>query len=469
MSGFVAGTQREITVPVATRCDANDLILRGALALSRVEAAGIKIDTEYLARTTAEISAQVKTLTAELRNDPIFARWRKRYGEKTKIGSREQLATILFDDMKYPAAGHTRGGRNRADEEALATVDLQFVRDWLKCEKLKKLNATYLKGVANEVYDGYLHPSFNLHLVTTYRSSCDSPNFQNIPIRDPEMGGYIRRAFIPRKNRTLVEIDFKGAEVCVGACYHRDPAMSDYINDPEKDMHRDQAALIWKMRKSEIPKDMRYQAKSNFVFAEFYGSWYKNCAPHLWKESKPEWLEHLKRKTGISELGECRLPVNGEFFDPEPGTFECHLAAIEKDFWGRRFRGYADWKRQWYADYQKRGYFDMLTGFRCSGVFSKNEAVNYPIQGAAFHCLLWALIELNAWLRDNKMRSLIVGQIHDSMILDCTADELADVLAYAMRLITKELPRAWDWICIPLTVEIEGSEKNWFEKKPLAI
>jgi DNA polymerase I-like protein with 3'-5' exonuclease and polymerase domains len=111
----------------------------------------------------------------------------------------------------------------------------------------------------------------------------------------------------------------------------------------------------------------------------------------------------------------------------------------------------------------------MLTGFRCAGVFKKNEAVNYPIQGAAFHCLLWALIELNDWLRARGMQSLIVGQIHDSMILDCTVSELYDVLARVQKIITKYLPRAWDWICVPLTVEIEGSEKNWFEKKPLAI
>lgn len=452
----------------ATRRDANDFFLRGQIALARVEAAGIKIDTEYLARTTAELDTEIKTITAGLKNDPVFVRWRKRFGDATKIGSRQQLATILYDEMDYPVPGHTAGGNDRADEGALALIDLQFVRDWLYCEKLKKLSSTYMKGVAREVCNGFLHPSFGLHLVRTYRGQCDTPNFQNIPIREPEIAKYIRRAFIPRKGRILVEIDFKGAEVCIGACYHKDPAMIDYITDPTKDMHRDQAALIWRVKKSEIPKDMRYQAKSNFVFAEFYGSWYKNCAPQLWKESKPEWLAHLKRKTGISELGECKPPKNGEFFDPVPGTFEHHLAAIEKDFWGRRFRGYADWKRAWYAEYLQRGYFDMLTGFRCSGVMSKNDVTNYPIQGAAFHCLLWALIELNDWLIKHKMRSLIVGQIHDSMILDCTEEELADVLAMVTRLITRRLPQAWPWIIVPLTVEIEGSRENWFLKKPLA-
>lgn len=454
---------------IATRRDANHLLLRGSIALSRVEAAGIKIDTAYLEKTTVDIGVQIKTLSVELRNDKIFSRWRKRYGERTKIGSREQLGTILFDVMGYPAPGHTAGGRNRADEEALATVDLPFVKNWLYCEKLKKLKATYLSGVAREVIDGYLHPVFNLHLVTTYRSSCDSPNFQNIPIRDPEMGKYIRRAFIPRKGRVLIEVDFRGAEVCVSACYHKDPAMIEYITDPTKDMHRDMAAQIFHYRKTAVPKPCRQMIKAAFVFAEFYGSWYKNCAPSIWKQSEPEWLAHLERKIGIKELGECKLPKNGEFFDPEPGTFEHHLAAIEKDFWGRRFRGYAEWKRQWYAEYVGRGYFDMLTGFRCSGVFAKNEAVNYPIQGAAFHCLLWALIEMNDWLQRRRMKSLIVGQVHDSMLIDATPDELEAVLARVTRIITKDLPRAWPWIIVPLSVEIEGSRENWYEKKPLAI
>jgi len=460
---------------IATRRDANDLLLRGSIALARVEAAGIKIDVDYLERTRTEIAAQVKTLTAELRNDKIFSRWRKRYGEKTKIGSREQLGQVLFGDIGLPGGVPTAGSRGtkkeryQCDEEILAQVDLQFVRDWLKCEELKRTNATFLGGISREVCNGFMHPIQNLHLARTYRPSVDHPNGQNFPARDEAMAKLVRTAIIPRRGRIFVEVDFKGAEVGTGACYHKDPVMLDYIKTDAGKMHLDMAAQIFKMRVEKVPKALRNLVKGSFVFAEFYGSWYKNCAPSLWKQAEPEWLAHLARKTGITELGECKLPRDGEFFDPVPGTFEHHVAVIEKDFWGRRFRGYAEWKKSWYADYVKRGYFDMLTGFRCAGVFSKNEAVNYPIQGAAFHCLLWALIELNDWLIRKKMRSLIVGQIHDSMQLDCTEDELPDVLARVVWIITKALPRAWDWIIIPLSVEIEGSRKNWFEKAPLAV
>lgn len=111
----------------------------------------------------------------------------------------------------------------------------------------------------------------------------------------------------------------------------------------------------------------------------------------------------------------------------------------------------------------------MLSGFRCAGVFGKKEICNYPIQGTAFHCLLWSLIQLDRWLAKNKMRTLIVGQIHDSMLLDVDARELPDVVGRITEIITSDLPRHWPWIIVPLTVEMEGSYENWWSKKPLEI
>jgi DNA polymerase-1 len=468
----------------STRRDAYDLLHRGSEALARVEANGLKIDTHALQRTADKIDDDVKRLTGELRAAPEFRDWRKRFGEKTNLGSREQLGQLLFGVMKLKGGEATAKTalsskiRYKADEEVLQTIKLPFVEKWRECESLKSTKSKFINGILHEVCEGYLHPFQNLNTVKTYRSSSSFPNGHNFPTRDEEQARLVRSVIIPRRGRVLIEVDFKGAEVCAGACYHKDPSMIRYITDPTKDMHRDMAAQIFFMRRGQVPKPVRQDIKSNFVFAEFYGAWYKTCAPRIWKNIDLYGLtnhegvplkEHLK-KHGITELGECRARGDDDgFVDPEPGTFEYHLWEIEKDFWGRRFRGYAEWKRTWFEKYQQRGYFDMLTGFRCAGVFTKKEAVNYPIQGSAFHCLLWALIELDRWLRKHKMKSLIVGQIHDSMLLDCTEGELADILAYVQRLITKKLPKAWPWIIVPLTVEIEGSRENWFKKKPLAI
>ena len=95
--------------------------------------------------------------------------------------------------------------------------------------------------------------------------------------------------------------------------------------------------------------------------------------------------------------------------------------------------------------------------------------MNFPIQGASFHCLLWALVELQKWLNRGKMRSLIVGQIHDSILLDCTEEELEEVIAMAVYIMTDKLPQTWKWICIPMEVEVETSKTNWHEKKEYKI
>jgi DNA polymerase I-like protein with 3'-5' exonuclease and polymerase domains len=144
---------------------------------------------------------------------------------------------------------------------------------------------------------------------------------------------------------------------------------------------------------------------------------------------------------------------------------------VEKNFWNVRFPVYNKWKKRWWEKYLEKGYLDMLTGFRCSSPMSRNDAINYPVQGAAFHCLLWCMIELQKWLRKNNMRTLIVGQIHDSLVLDFYRKETKRVLEKAKQIMTELLPKYWDWICVPLEVEAELSPVggSWHEKKGVAI
>ena len=92
-----------------------------------------------------------------------------------------------------------------------------------------------------------MHPNFNLHLVRTYRSSSDKPNFQNVPIRDAWLSKLTRKAIRSRPGCRLVEIDYGGMEVAIVTCYHKDPAMVRYIEDPELDLHRDMAAECFKI------------------------------------------------------------------------------------------------------------------------------------------------------------------------------------------------------------------------------
>ena len=110
-----------------------------------------------------------------------------------------------------------------------------------------------------------------------------------------------------------------------------------------------------------------------------------------------------------------------------------------------------------------------MTGFVCSGVMSKNDVYNYPVQGPAFHCLLWSLTRLQKELNERNMRSHIIGEIYDSIIGDVHKDEVEDYLVMAKRIMTEDIRKEWPWIIVPLVVEAEIGEENWWEKVEVEI
>ena len=462
------------------------LLHEGCIALSQVEANGIRIDTDYLQRAIDYSSRKIQRMSDELKKDKIFKTWKKHFGQRTNMGSREQLGKILFNVMDYPCPSFTKTGRPKVDETALGTVNLDFVKNYLEMERLKKVKSTYLVGILRETVDGFLHPFFNLNLVRTYRGSSDHPNFQNIPVRDPKMEKLVRKAFIARKNHQIAECDYGGVEIASTACYHKDPRMLDYIKDDTKDLHRDMAMQIYMLSKKELTpkntskketkraKDIRYCGKNMFVFPEFYGDFYIKCAQRLWesiegmnlrKRNNHSLYEHLKSK-GIYELGKCDSELK-----PKKGTFEKHLRTVEDEFWDERFPTYRDWKEEWYSAYLKKGYFDTLTGFRIEGYLERNKAINYPAQGTAFHFLLWSLIRIQKLLKKYKMKSLIVGQIHDSIVGDIYRKELRNYLEICQQVMTVDIRKYWKWIIMPLKIEAEVAPVggSWYEKKEVKI
>ena len=433
----------------------------GALALSEVEANGMRIDVPRLDRTILKVGRRIDRLTERLKGDEVWKTWRRVYGAKASIGSRYQLGKVLFGEMGLKSAGRTKVKKQpQVNEETLARLGIPFVDRFLEVEKLKKFKVTYLEGIRREVVDDLLRPSFNLHLVRTYRSSSDSPNFQNIPIRDKVIGKLIRSCFIPRDGHTLVEIDYSGIEVKVAACYHGDPAMLEYIADPARDMHRDMAAECYMVEPEDVSKDMRFYAKNQFVFPEFYGDYYVNCARNLWNVIGSAGLE-----TESGHSVEDVLLMQG-VTDQE--AFEDHIKEVERDFWEDRFPVYAEWKDKWYAKYQRAGYFRTLTGFVCQGVMGRNDVINYPVQGSAFHCLLFGLTRLVREIRRQKMGAKVVGQIHDSIVADVPDGEVEEYIGLARRVMVGELKAAWDWIVVPLDVDVEISSTNWHEMREVA-
>ncbi len=432
--------------------EARRLIHDGVLALSQVEANGMRIDVEYLDRMIEKVADKIKRLTRHLQGTKVYRRWELEYGENLNVDSSVQLGKILFDSFGYDCPVRTKTGRHSTSISTLEKIDIPFVRDYLKLRKFKKLQSTYLKGLRQEVCDGYLHPSFNLHLVKSFRSSSDSPNFQNLPIRDPIMGKVVRRAIVPRSDEhMLIEVDYSAIEVRAAAWYHKDPTMLKYIEE-DYDLHRDMAAECFML--DEVPKRCRQAAKGLFVFASFYGDWYPHIAEGLWDA-----MADLTTADGVP----LRKNVGYDSLGNEFGGYMSHVKKVYENFWGRRFPVYDKWRRHWWDKYCERGWMRSKTGFLFQGVYRRNEVINYPIQSVAFHCLLWSLIRLSKRLQG--MRSKIVGQIHDSMLLDVHDDEREEVVGMLREVMCDELRRAWPWIITPLAIEIEGSRENWHEKK----
>lgn len=441
----------------ATSSDAYKLLHEGALALARVEQAGMRIDVDKMESLIASSGDKIKELTVELKESPEWDVWRKRFGAKASLGSRMQLGVVLFEELDCKVGTKTPSGRAQVNKEQLEKLDDPFVRKYLKIEKLKKLRGTYLTGIFREVEGEFLHPSFNLHMVRTHRSSSDSPNFQNIPIRDQKMGKPIRSCFIPRDDHVLVETDYSALEFRICACFWNDKQMVAYASDPTLDVHRDMAAECYGVSIEEVSKQARFFAKNCFVFPTLYGSWHKNTATHLWASMV---THDLTNNSGRS-LKDC-LKDRGI----TKGNYEEHIQNVERKFQDR-FPEWTKRKDLWWEKYLRCGRFRMMTGFEVSGVYSRNDLMNYPIQGPAFHVLLWSLIQLVKWTSKRKTR--IVGQIHDSIVADVHKYELEEYLEASKQIMTVGVREHWKWIVTPLEIEAEVAEDNWFNKKAVKV
>lgn len=461
-----------------TTKEANQLLLEGSLALAQIENSGVRVDAKYLDQAIKQVDSDIADMEKELDDDrEVMPVWKERYGHKMSLGSPAQLETILFDDMGYQSKGMTKNNkRRRTDKEALELVDLDFVKTYIRWREYGKARSTYLIGLKREIVerDGnwYVHPSYNLNTTISFRSSANMLNFQNQPARNPEIAEMIRKCYIPRKGRLFGEPDYAQIEVRVPAAITGDKELRRYVLDPDSDMHRDQACNVFKIPASEVDrKTARATTKNNFVFASFYGAAPANCARRIWEDidrfqiktmSGIPMKDHLRKK-GITELGDTDIQAS-----PEPGTFAHHIGLCQDKLW-KRFSGYDQWREDGYQKYLREGSIACVTGFAWHDIAPKNEVMNRLIQGPAFHCTLWSLIRILPRLRKYKLKTLVIGEIHDSLQLDIVPSEVQDVLDIVVSIMTKELPKAWKWLnSIPLEVECDISpvNKSWFHKKP---
>lgn len=435
-----------------------DLFLKGTLALAKAERLGMRIDVDYCERASKHITRQVRYLRKKIYDSHLISEWRKTFGRKFNMDSGDQLAEVLYNRMGIEPVKMTEHNKPSVDEEALDALGLPEVDDLVMIRRLNKVKGTYLENLLREQVDGIIHPNFNLHLTATFRPSTDNPNLANIPNREPTTKKLVRRAIKVRPGHKLIAADFKAIEVGIAACYHEDPEMIKYAADSTKDMHRDMAMKLYILSQAEMTKKIRQSGKNRYVFPEFYGDYYGNCARYLWADAKlPTHI--LENGTPlIDHLKSHKLRTLDEFTE--------HVKKVERWMWYEKWKVYTEWKEAWIKQYQRQGFFDTLTGFRCSGVMSRNQTINYPVQGTAFHCLLQVIIWLTEDGEKEGWDSRVCNQIYDDVMIDAHPDEERMIVERLNYYMNERLPKHWGWINVPLKVEIEATpvDGTWYDK-----
>ena len=287
-------------------------------------------------------------------------------------------------------------------------------------------------------------------------NSSSSPNWQNLPKRDPIARMYVRKGICAPEGEHLFEADYGSLEVRIAACYTKDPKLIGYILDPTTDMHRDSALDIFKMSLKEfnsldkkMGKMIRFHAKNGFVFANFYGSSFKSCAKTLWKvapdlpvDEASSMLDHLYYK-GFRTYED----------------YEEHIKEVVNKFW-KKFHIFRRWQQENMEFYKKNLYIENYLGFRRHGPLTRNEIGNTAIQGTAFMCLLWAFDQLNDIQNKEGWKSRLRGQIHDSIVGSVHPDEKDHVFSTIKEVMEVKLLEHFPWINVPMVAEFEMSPIN---------
>ncbi len=437
--------------------NAYQLFHEGSLEMADIQWNGITVSEEYChdEKKRIEDKETIPLMKKLLLSEEAQA-FKKQTGRDISISSNQDLGILFYEVLGYTGKKNTKG-HYPVDKFALEKIKIPFVEDLHKIKKWVD-TSSYLDQWMKEVIDGKMHPFFDLIVPASYRGSSSDPNFQNVPVRDMEAQRSTRQAIRPSKGRKILEWDYEGIEVCTAAYVSGCPALRRYVTQPDSDMHRDTAADIWKIPPEQVSKEIRFYVKNGWVFPQFYGSYYVTCARNLWDIV----LISLNLKTvdGTPLRSHLRSQGIKKF-----SQFEDYCADVERIFWYERFDGYRKWKDKINKLYQKMGFIETGMGFKFSGYMTYNQVCNYPIQGPAFHSLLWTLIETGKIAKEEKWETKRMGQIHDSGLEDLVPEEQDHVIKTIKYIGTKKIREVHPFITVPLSIEFKESkiDGNWFD------
>jgi len=390
--------------------------------LFRIERTGVLIDSALLAQQSKELGARLM----ELETLAYAAA-----GQPFNINSPKQLAEILFDKLGLPVKKKTPSGTPSTDEEVLSELALDYPlpKILLESRQLAKLKGTYTDKLPKSVNaeTGRVHTSYAQAVAVTGRLASNDPNLQNIPVRSAE-GRRIRAAFIAPPGCRIVSADYSQIELRIMAHLSEDPRLLEAFAQGE-DVHRATAAEIFGVTPLEVGPDQRRVAKV-INFGLIYGMSAFGLARQL----------DLERSAAQAYIE--------RYFTRYPGV--ARYMASTRD--SAKMHGYVETvfgRRLWLPEIRAS------QAGRRQG--AERAAINAPMQGTAADLIKLAMIAVQDWIDAERLKTRLVMQVHDELVLEVPDDELLRVRVELPPLMT-QVAR----LRVPLVVEV-GVGANWDE------
>lgn len=391
-------------------------------SLFHMEQEGVKVERRELKEYGDMLKSGIEKLEQQIYEET---------GEKFNINSPKQLGEVLFEKMQLKGGKKTKTGYSTAADilEKLAP-DYPVVRMILDYRQLTKLNSTYAEGLAAYIgADGRIHGKFNQTITATGRISSTEPNLQNIPVR-MELGREIRKVFVPKEGYVFVDADYSQIELRILAHMSGDERLIEAYRTAQ-DIHAITASQVFHIPLNEVTPLQRRNAKA-VNFGIVYGISAFGLSEDL-SISRKEAVEYIDK-----------------YFETYPGVKKFLDQAV--------------------AEGKEKGYVTTLFGRRrpipelksanfMQRSFGERVAMNSPIQGTAADIMKIAMIAVDRELKKQKLKSRIVLQIHDELLVETAENEVEQVTA----ILEDKMKHAAD---LKVALEVEAQVgKSWFDAK----
>ncbi|SHI32151.1 DNA polymerase I [Parasporobacterium paucivorans] len=389
-------------------------------ALHEMEKVGIRVEKKALEEYGHELGVRIEGLTKEIHTE---------IGRDFNINSPKQLGEILFNELKLPFAKKTKTGYSTSADilEKLAT-EFPIVSKILEYRQLTKLKSTYADGLAGYIGpDNRIHGTFNQTIAATGRISSTEPNLQNIPIR-VEMGRIIRKVFVPEPGYIFVDADYSQIELRILASLSGDENLIRAYKEAS-DIHRITAAKVFNTPLEEVTNTQRNNAKAvNFGIVYGISSFGLSQGLSITRKEAAKYIEQYFKT----------YPKVKEFLDKSVEDAKKNGYAVT--MFGRR-RPVPELKS---SNFMQRS-------------FGERVAMNSPIQGTAADIIKIAMLNVNRELKKQGLKSKIVLQVHDELLVEAAIEEKENVY----EILNREMTNAAR-MSVPLEIGIDEGY-SWYD------